>query len=191
MKHSAPRHRLCAAGLSVPHCVSFDEEEELALLLESKYPGSDNSLLPYIGPDGQGWPNEKIPVEIFEAIGKYLSRECLQSFRLSCKEFERKTSRMLFRDVVVLFQPDLYGGDENSHSIKVEHKGKGTAEAQFDLLNEERDSKLPYPYGVTAGREDIHKGMKVFHDWGPHINKFGLSFELSDGKPYFHLCIYR
>lgn len=207
MRHSAFRHRLISAGANVRHCVSMNEEEELAVLLDdskvvgdwfspnklsssrAKHSWSDDWLLPYIGPDGQGWPNDKIPAEIFEAIGKYLPRDCLQNFRLSCKEFERKMSHVLFTTVVVPFQPELYGGVETSHLIEAEHKGKGRVIVSLDPLNENGDiidCGPHHPHEGKAEKEDAHKGMKVFKDWGHHINKFGISFEVHEGKQVTH-----
>lgn len=190
-------------GVNAAHCVTMNEEEEVTTLLNdyyalndraipyepphrrAKYPRSDNSLLPYIGPTGQGWPNDKIPPEIFEAIGRYLPRECLRNFRLSCKEFERKISHGFFTTVVVPFRPELFGGVEASHPIKPEPEGKGKAVARLEPMNENGvifDGKHHFSCGGKAGKGDDHNGMNVFKAWGHHINKFGMSFEIHEGK---------
>lgn len=214
MRHSASRHHLISREPNVQPGVNMNVEEELASLLEdalvvgdwyspnkpsstrAKHSGPDDSLLPYIGVDGQGWPKDKIPIEIFEAVGKYLSHGCLQNLRLSCKEFEWKVSRLLFKTVVVPFHPELYGGVETSDSIKAGQKGKGKGKEKAivhpDPLNEDRDVVDDKPACLpdgTAMEEDTHKGMKVFNDWGPHINKFGMTFEVSERKPSFHFSI--
>ena len=167
-------------------------EEELAILLDdlkieedwspnelsssAKHPCSDESLLPYIGPGGQGWPMDKVPIEIFQAIGEYLSRDSLLSFRASCKEFERKTSHLLFRTVVVPFRPELFGKVEASELAETQDKGKGKARVRIG-------GDSPGLSGGRAEKGGAHNGMDIFKHWGHHISQFGLTFEIDDGKP--------
>lgn len=55
------------------------------------------------------WPPNRLPVELFILIIKYLPRSNIQSMRLVNKEFEEKVSEYLFRVVVVPFKPEIYG----------------------------------------------------------------------------------
>lgn len=50
-----------------------------------------------------------LPVEVFEVIGLYLSRDDLLRMRLVNRDFEKKISRRVFRTVVVPFRPNIYG----------------------------------------------------------------------------------
>ena len=50
-----------------------------------------------------------LPVEIFEVIGLYLSRDDLLRMRLVNRDFEKKISRRVLRTVVVPFKPNIYG----------------------------------------------------------------------------------
>ena len=56
---------------------------------------------------------DHIPIEIFELIGAYLSRDDLLRMRLVNHDFERNISRRVFRTVVVPFMPNIYGVTEN------------------------------------------------------------------------------
>ena len=121
--HYRPKSYLGFALLASLNAAGFKEEAAMLLddykVLQSwtnpnkpsassgQYSRSDDTSLPHIGPDGQGWPNDKMPLEIFEAIGEYLSRESLQNFRLSCRDFERNASLILFKTVVVPSVPEF------------------------------------------------------------------------------------
>ena len=55
------------------------------------------------------WRTCDIPVEIFEIIAIFLSRDDLLRMRLVNRDFEKKISRHVFRTVVVPFKPNIYG----------------------------------------------------------------------------------
>lgn len=133
-------------------------------------PPADNVL----GPDGQGWPPNFMPVEIFEQIASSLSRDDMLNMRLVDHEFEAKISSRIFQTVVVPFKPDIYGVIENN-------KGKSVATA---------DSARPHDHELTITRASLGRplsdGMEVFRSWGKRIKKFALTFEL-DEETFFKL----
>lgn len=76
-----------------------------------------------------GWPEDKVPVEIFTMILRHLPRSDVQNMRLVNKEFERKVSHELFKIVVVPFRPEIYGiaadtgNDGAASSVMLQDKG--------------------------------------------------------------------
>jgi hypothetical protein len=93
------------------------------------------------------WPNEKLPVEIFELITCYLSRREIRDLRLVCREFEAKVSAQYFRNVVVPFRSELYG-------------------------RLSRDDNLPLRNPAASL---FSNGMRIFQSFGPHILRRRLS----------------
>ncbi len=91
------------------------------------------------------------------------------------QEFERKVSSALFRTVVVPFRRELYGLLEVSRPINVHQNVKGKAKARFD-------DTLHDIYWTEAEDGNGHDGMRVFKGWGRHITRFGMSFEVDEGK---------
>lgn len=75
----------------------------------------------------KAWLNDSIPVEIFENICGLLSQSDLRSMRLVNREFERKTSNIQFRSVVVPFGPEIYG---MMAQRVADVKGKGKADSR-------------------------------------------------------------
>ena len=85
-----------------------------------------------LGPNGQGWPANRVPLEIFERIIGFLPRDTIQTLRHVNREFEKKVSNVLFSNVVVPFTPRIYGmlgaevKPEQSLDVKCQDtKGKG------------------------------------------------------------------
>lgn len=118
------------------------------------------------------WPLDRIPVEVFHDIAKYLSRKDLESMRLVNTEFEGKISNPQFRSVVVGFRPEIYGmmvHDQKSGQLGVvDVKGKGKAK------------ELPLEQDDVV--QEIYDGMKVFQAWGSHIKKFAMAFEVDEDQ---------
>lgn len=95
--------------------------------------------MPYhapLGPDRLGWPQDSLPLEVFHNIAGHLSRDDLLQMRMVNREFERKTSNIVFHTVVVPFRPEIYGmmiHDGPTLDTKIDIKGKGKAKGRIDL----------------------------------------------------------
>ncbi|KAI9877531.1 MAG: hypothetical protein M1830_003643 [Pleopsidium flavum] len=201
-KHNQILHLLNSSA-HVPYCVVMSPKGKTKAFYRGRKARKGNDLgedscsrgnpattagvklrLPYLGRDGQGWPKDKIPVEIFEHITQYLPRDSVQNMRLVSREFEVSVSHLLFKTVVVPFRPELYGMVEASRPIKakpdVKGKGKARVDPQDDALAVLDDAPLDL-YWSKSKAGSVDDGMKVFQGWGPHITKFGMSFELDEG----------
>ncbi len=73
------------------------------------------------------WPNNCLPVEIYDAIVQYLPRSDVQTMRLVNKEFDSKICQALFKVVVVPFRPEIYGitsdGESPQSAVMLQDKG--------------------------------------------------------------------
>lgn len=121
------------------------------------------------------WPPGKIPTEIYEDIASHLSRDDIKAMRLVCREFDRHVSQVLFKTVVVPFNREIYGMlvDDASLGTKLKEKSHGRAN---------RDP-IKSMWWANADREDVYDGhaLDVFRRFGPHIVRFGMSFEVDEG----------
>ncbi|KAF7948862.1 hypothetical protein EAE96_008044 [Botrytis aclada] len=74
-----------------------------------------------------GWPLNRVPIEIFNLIIMNLPRSSIHNMRLVNHEFEANVSEYLFKYVVVPFRPEIYGitsEPSTSHSpILLQDKG--------------------------------------------------------------------
>lgn len=109
------------------------------------------------------WPKDILPVEIFEMVVGYVSRENVQNMRLVNHEFEQKVSPYLFKRVVVPFKPELYS------------------------ISKSCPFPQPGPQAGVNGVDTSHgavllqdKGMRVFQGFGSHIRQFAMSFEIDE-----------
>lgn len=89
---------------------------------------------PPLGPGGQGWPSDGLPLEIIRELCQHLSRSDIQHLRLVNREFEKNTSNILFRSVVLPFHDEIYGmmtkNSEVVNANAVDVKGKGKAKGK-------------------------------------------------------------
>lgn len=118
------------------------------------------------------WIPSEMPVELFEAITQYLSRDDIKSMRLVSREFERGVSQSLFNTVVVPFNTELYEMIEHENSAKQGNKIKDQSilgSLQWKNAKEDREDK------VYRGH-----GLRVFEGFGSHIRRFGMSFEVRE-----------
>ena len=134
------------------------------------------------------WPTDSLPVEIFELINEHLARDDVKSMRLVNRDFERKVSRSLFHTCVVPFNTELYDMiDEEAKTTTRQassrpmylDKGKGRATEPSDTTG----AQSLYWQNATEDKEDkVYKGhgLRVFRGFGPHIKRFGMSFEVSE-----------
>ncbi|KAL2036772.1 hypothetical protein N7G274_010496 [Stereocaulon virgatum] len=127
-----------------------------------------------LGPNGQGWPANCVPLEIFERIIGFLPRDTIETLRYVNREFETKVSNVLFSNVVVPFTPKIYGmlgaevKPEQSLGVKREDtKGKRKNWTETKEIIADYDSAT----------QEVHDGMATFKAWGPHVRTFGMAFD--------------
>lgn len=139
------------------------------------------------------WPVDKLPVELFDLITEHLSRDDVKCMRLVNREFERKTSRSLFYTSVVPFNTELYDMIDDD-------KKPGTRMPPPVLNGRGKESAIPSCQGSSLSQMDsrylqwqnakddkegkVYKGhgLRVFRGFGPHIKRFGMSFEVSENQ---------
>ncbi|KAL9001942.1 MAG: hypothetical protein Q9188_005100, partial [Gyalolechia gomerana] len=138
-----------------------------------------------LGSHGIGWPTNVVycgehpralPVEIFLLIGQYLPRDSVQNMRLVNREFEKKISRFAFRSVVVPFKPKIYGAAMSAIDVKGKGKQKETISGEEQGLIERQAFEENY----DPNESHVKDGMRVFEQWGPEIQKFALTFEVTE-----------
>ncbi|KAK3725402.1 hypothetical protein LTR37_000372 [Vermiconidia calcicola] len=137
------------------------------------------------------WPSNELPVELFDLITAHLSRDDVKAMRLVSNEFEQKVSRSLFHTSVVPFNTELYDMiDEDKKALTrapgARSKGKGKMRmmlADQDELYPEIDlGNLQWQNAREDMEGKVYKGhgLRVFQGFGPHIKRFGMSFEVSE-----------
>lgn len=139
------------------------------------------------------WPAGDIPVELFDMITKTLSHRDIRNMRLVCKEFEAKTSPSLFKEVVVPFTAELYDMIEDDVSARLCNASKRRGDRStssrngknvgFSSLPGAPDSYLENEDGMYSRKPNDNAprhGLRVFQGFGPHMNKFGIRFEVSE-----------
>lgn len=98
------------ARYTVPVGISMlPGQPKIEYYLEPRQSSGHKSMDLPLGPNGQGWPANRIPLEIFDRITGYLPRDTIEQLRLVNRELEKKVSDCLFRNVVVPFTPKIYG----------------------------------------------------------------------------------
>ncbi|KAK5726770.1 hypothetical protein LTR15_002659 [Elasticomyces elasticus] len=150
------------------------------------------------------WPAQELPAELFDWITQYLARDDVKAMRLVNHEFEKKVSRSLFHTSVVPFNTELYDMvGEEARVAEVESKqqqqqvyeGKGKGKATT-LPADLAQPPPPKPLAVVKGplhwknaarqhdndRIYTGHGLRVFQGFGPHIRRFGMSFEVSEAQ---------
>ncbi|KAK4575092.1 hypothetical protein LTR86_000944 [Recurvomyces mirabilis] len=130
---------------------------------------------------GVMWPSDELPVELFDNITGFLTRDDMQSMRLVNREFEKKVSMSFFTTSVVPFNTELYDMIEDDTKITelpipqvCTKPSKGKGRAISSSLNWKNASEDP------EGKVYKGHGLKVFQGFGPHIRRFGMSFEVSE-----------
>lgn len=138
------------------------------------------------------WPPKIIPVELFDLIAAHLSRDAVKSMRMVNHEFEEKVSCALFHTSVVPFNTELYDMvDEDTRAVSRASKpanGKGKASADFvDIVEPSLDLTHGSLHWTNAKKDTEGKvykghGLRVFQGFGPHIRRFGMSFDVLEGQ---------
>ncbi|RMY67963.1 hypothetical protein D0863_07437 [Hortaea werneckii] len=138
------------------------------------------------------WPVGIVPKEIFDMITGNLTREDVKSMRLVNKEFEGKVSSSLFYSSVVPFNTELYdmiGIEAKSNSRQATLRTTDQSQSRSrDKMKVEPQVKNFDSGGIhwQNAKEDAQgkmykgHGLKVFQGFGPHIKRFGMSFEVTE-----------
>ncbi|CAD0108099.1 unnamed protein product [Aureobasidium uvarum] len=127
------------------------------------------------------WVPGEFPVELFELINQYLSRDDIKSMRLVSKEFERGVSGSLFDTVVVPFNTELYEMIEQK-VVKRDLKGKRRADDPINHFVNLDPGSLLWKNALDDTEDKVYRGhgLKVFEGFGHHIRRFGMSFEIKE-----------
>ncbi|KAF2673672.1 hypothetical protein BT63DRAFT_421808 [Microthyrium microscopicum] len=131
------------------------------------------------------WPQDQplLPNEMYSMILSHLSRDDIKSLRLTCKEIELRISSKLFETVVVPFNTEIYGmlqGIKSFPSKKAPGKNKGKGKMKETEETEGIEGgKLVWKNLATNDVYNGH-GIDVFRGFGPHMKKFGMSFEVDE-----------
>lgn len=127
----------------------------------------------HIGASGlesfRGRPTWSLPVELLELIADYLSREDVKAMRLVSRELNSLVSQVIFKTVVVPFNTEIYGMLERDP--RQDLKGKKRARLEKTVYAWQNSNDLDVYNG---------HGLDVFKGFGRHIQKFGMSFEVSE-----------
>ncbi|KAI9709096.1 MAG: hypothetical protein M1820_003542 [Bogoriella megaspora] len=129
------------------------------------------------------WPTERMPVELFEQITEYLSRDDIKNMRLVNKEFEYGVSSVLFKTAVVPFNTEIYDMIEAKAPVEPDRKGKGKAVGLAGVVqNEDQPWALHWENRQEDKDNKVYKGhgLRVFTGFGPRILKYGMSFEVEE-----------
>lgn len=136
------------------------------------------------------WPPGRVPIELFDLIASHLSRDAVKSMRLVNSEFEKKVSCTLFHTSVVPFNTELYDMiDEDSRAAsRAMRSGKGKGKAgPLDITSAIADpnhGSLHWTNAKYDAEGKVYKGhgLRVFRGFGPHIRRFGMSFDVLEGQ---------
>ena len=135
---------------------------------------------------GCQWPRGTIPVELFETITETLTHRDIRNMRLVCKEFESKTSGLLFKEVVVPFTSDLYDMIEDDVSARLSNQSKPgsiqppVSRASLPQISHLKEANGDSMYCCKTSDAATKHGLHVFEGFGPHMNKFGIRLEVTE-----------
>lgn len=134
------------------------------------------------------WPDQIVPVEIFNLIIQHLDRTDIQAMRLVNREFDSKLADRFFRHVVVPFRPEfeaLYGTLNINMGVVIDQQKYGLVlkKKPEDIGTIEDGRSEPGQASPATRDEDslLSDGYRVFEQFGPtHIKKFALALELDE-----------
>ena len=128
------------------------------------------------------WPIDRLPVELFDLITVHLARDDVKSMRLVNREFEHKVSCALFHTSVVPFNTELYDMIDEDKKSKGKSKMKAISVESIEPLSAAGPGGLQWHNAKEDKEGKVYKGhgLRVFQGFGPHIKRFGMSFEVSE-----------
>ncbi|ROW06212.1 hypothetical protein VMCG_04551 [Cytospora schulzeri] len=134
------------------------------------------------------WPDQIVPVEIFNLIIQHLDRADIKAMRLVNREFDSKLADRFFRHVVVPFRPEfeaLYGTLNINMGVVIDQQKYGLVlKKKQEDTNTTEDEWNDSDQADPERREDdslLSDGYRVFEQFGPsHIKKFALALELNE-----------
>ena len=134
-----------------------------------------------VGKFGKAWPMGRLPGEMFEQIMDYLCREDIASMRLVCKEFDCKTSRAFFETIVVPFNTGVFG------TLKpLSAAGSDGSPSERDRIDSDgaySQSHAEISWTKSEGTTSLEgQGLSIFKEFGHRFRRFGMSFEVDEGK---------
>ncbi|KAF7187577.1 hypothetical protein HII31_10916 [Pseudocercospora fuligena] len=133
----------------------------------------------------EGYASNPLPLEIFDIITDFLSRDDIKSMRLVNKEFETKVSATLFWSSVVPFNTELYDMIDEYRPLQAARPGdNGKGKARARELPSPAATGLNWQNAKEDAQGKMYKGhgLRVFQGFGPHIKRFGMSFEVAEGQ---------
>lgn len=139
-------------------------------------------------PQRATWPPGELPMELFDLIAAHLPRDAVKSMRLVNKEFEEKVSSALFYTSVVPFNTELYDMiDEDTRAVNRASnpaKGKGRAGSSDNASADLSHGSLHWTNAKNDAEGKVYKGhgLRVFQGFGPHIKRFGMSFDVLESQ---------
>ncbi|KAF2485743.1 hypothetical protein BDY17DRAFT_294162 [Neohortaea acidophila] len=137
------------------------------------------------------WPSGELPVELFDLITTHLARDDVKTMRLVNREFEQKVAHTLFHTSVVPFNTEIYDMiDEDRKSVNRGPQFHGKGKAKMGSMPRSMDEAglgqelggLQWQNAKEDKEGKVYKGhgLRVFRGFGPHIKRFGMTFEISE-----------
>ncbi|KAI7540727.1 hypothetical protein KC331_g9001 [Hortaea werneckii] len=168
---------LCSASNSGKPDDSFGIPRRHRILIEKAYGKQKESCIT--------WPVGTVPKEIFDMVTGNLTREDVKNMRLVNKEFEGKVSSSLFYSSVVPFNTELYDMISSDAKNSSRQAILDTKDQNVSPQVEDLDSGgIHWQNAKDDAQGKMYRGhgLKVFQGFGPHIKRFGMSFEVTEDQ---------
>lgn len=178
------RPQACGSQIKyLPLCSTHRGNGKLTVLPSSRE--RIDSLQNGAGSTSFTYQPDMLPVEMFDLIVQHLARDDVKAMRLVSHEFEQKVSRALFQSAVVPFNTELYDmidEDTKTNNRVSQPRVKGKGRARADSNDNEASGGLQWLNAKDDREGKVYKGhgLKVFQGFGPHIKRFGMSFEVAE-----------
>ncbi|RMY02705.1 hypothetical protein D0868_07842 [Hortaea werneckii] len=168
---------LCSASNSGKPDDSFGIPRRHRILIEKAYGKQKEPCIT--------WPVGTVPKEIFDMVTGNLTREDVKNMRLVNKEFEGKVSSSLFYNSVVPFNTELYDMISSDAKNSSRQAILDTKDQHVSPQVEDLDSSgIHWQNAKDDAQGKMYRGhgLKVFQGFGPHIKRFGMSFEVTEDQ---------
>ncbi|KAI7215553.1 hypothetical protein KC333_g5373 [Hortaea werneckii] len=168
---------LCSASNTSKTDDNFGIPRRHRILIEKAYGKQKESCIT--------WPVGTVPKEIFDMVAGNLTREDVKNMRLVNKEFEGKVSSSLFYSSVVPFNTELYDMISSDAKNSSRQATTNIKDQHVSPQVEDLDSGgIHWQNAKDDAQGKMYKGhgLKVFQGFGPHIKRFGMSFEVTEDQ---------